>query len=197
MLVDPAEAGVNNYYSRRYKPKYSGKYSRATQINYQHSKRGRAPRLKNEKGLSHGSSLCRHPSSSIFIRISEPGFQPGEDHRPPAERIRQDAVEQRHHRKRSEIDRKGLLQFQRPDPEVPGDRRKRRQVGVDRERTDHCQAGKHGRQQRGRYRPTMQFRPFVLSAVRRGQNSGTVSPPLCALNSQFLRAPGPRSCAPP
>ncbi|EGF30365.1 hypothetical protein IMCC9480_1616 [Oxalobacteraceae bacterium IMCC9480] len=76
--------------------------------------------------------------------------QRGQNHRPPAERIRQRAVEQRHQRIAEQIDAEGLLDQHRADGELLADGDEGRQVGIGGERAEHGQCGQHQRQGAGR-----------------------------------------------
>jgi hypothetical protein len=73
-----------------------------------------------------------------------------EHDRTPAERIRQRAVEKRHDCESEEIHRQRLLDLNRGDVQTRLNRRERRQVRVDRKRSDHRQRREERRETRGR-----------------------------------------------
>ena len=75
---------------------------------------------------------------------------PAEHHRPPAEAVRQRAVEQVHEGEAEQVGRQRLLHLHRRRAQRLGDAGEGRQVGVDRERPQHAeQASSTARAQRG------------------------------------------------
>ena len=67
--------------------------------------------------------------------------RPAEHHRAAAEAVGERAVEQIHHREAEQVGRERLLHLDRRGADRPGDAGEGRQVGVDRERPEHAQAG--------------------------------------------------------
>ena len=76
-----------------------------------------------------------------------------QDHRPAADAVGDRAVEQVHQCEAGEVARQRLLHLDRRRAERAGDARERRQVGVDRERPEHRQAGEQQRQRPARGAP--------------------------------------------
>ena len=77
--------------------------------------------------------------------------QAAEHHRTPAEAVRERAVEQVHDGEAEQVGRERLLHLDRRGADRLGDAGEGRQVGVDRERPEHAQAGQeHGQGPAGR-----------------------------------------------
>ena len=70
----------------------------------------------------------------------------GQHHRTAAETVGQRAVEQVHDREAEQIGRQGLLHLDRGRADRSCDAGERRQIGVDRERAEHAEAGEQQRQ---------------------------------------------------
>jgi hypothetical protein len=68
-----------------------------------------------------------------------------QDHGTAAEGIGQRPVEQHHEGEGEQEHAQGLLHRHRPDPERAADRGDRRQVGIDRQRAHHAEAGQQHR----------------------------------------------------
>ena len=76
-------------------------------------------------------------------------------HRPAAETVGQRAVEQVHRGKAEQVGRQRLLHLHRRGGERTGDAAEGRQVGVDRKRPEHAQAGQQQRQGPARAGPEL------------------------------------------
>ncbi len=92
--------------------------------------------------------------------------------RPAAEAVGQRAVEQVHHREAEQVARQRLLHLHRRRADRRRDARERRQVGVDRERPQHAQAG----QQQGQ-RPARAAPERVGVGIHRGKPASLVGWP--------------------
>jgi hypothetical protein len=76
----------------------------------------------------------------------EPSVNAPEDHRPPAEAVGQCAVKEIHEGEAEQVGRQRLLHLQRRGANRALDAVERRQIGIDRKRAKHAEAGQQQRQ---------------------------------------------------